>query len=59
MSPTTRSPRSRPHSAPAYYLARPAHVWITALHRQPRPYLTRRPAADPAGPVPARLAAYG
>jgi hypothetical protein len=31
----TRSPRSRPHSAPAYYLARPASVWTTALHRQP------------------------
>jgi hypothetical protein len=31
----TRSPRSRPQSAPAYYLARPASVWITALHRQP------------------------
>jgi hypothetical protein len=30
-----RSPRSRPHSAPAYYLTRPASVWITALHRQP------------------------
>jgi hypothetical protein len=31
----TRSPRSRPHSAPAYYLARPASVWITALYHQP------------------------
>lgn len=30
-----RSPRSRPPSGPAYYLARPASVWITALHRQP------------------------
>jgi len=29
-----RSPRSRPHGAPAYYLARPASVWITALHRR-------------------------
>jgi hypothetical protein len=28
----TRSPRSRPHGAPAYYLARPASMWITALH---------------------------
>ena len=35
MPATTRSPRSRPHSAPAYYLARPASVWITTLHRQP------------------------
>jgi hypothetical protein len=31
----TRSPRSRPASAPAYYLARPATVWITAVRRQP------------------------
>jgi hypothetical protein len=31
----TRSPRSRPHGAPAYYLARPVSAWITALHRQP------------------------
>jgi hypothetical protein len=31
----TRSPQSRPHGAPAYYLARPATVWITALHRRP------------------------
>ena len=31
----TRSPRSRPHGAPADYLARPASVWITAFHRQP------------------------
>ena len=35
MPATTRSQRSRPHGAPAYYLARPASVWITALHRQP------------------------
>ena len=35
MPAATRSPRSRPHSAPAYYLARPASVWITALHRRP------------------------
>jgi hypothetical protein len=33
----TRSPRSRPHSAPARYLARPAAVWITAPHRPERP----------------------
>jgi len=31
----TRYPRSRPYGAPAYYLARPASVWITAFHRQP------------------------
>ena len=35
----TRSPRSRPQGAPAYYLARPASVWITAAHRQPRQHL--------------------
>jgi hypothetical protein len=35
MPATTRSTRSRPHSAPAYYLGRPASVWITALHCQP------------------------
>jgi hypothetical protein len=39
MTATTRSPQSRPHSAPAYYLARPASVWITALDRQPRQHL--------------------
>jgi hypothetical protein len=48
----TRSPQSRPHSAPAYYLARPASVWITALRRRPGQHLTLR-AADPAGPAPA------
>ena len=35
MPAATRSPQSRPHSAPAYYLARPASFWITALHRRP------------------------
>jgi hypothetical protein len=35
MPSTTRSPQPRPHGAPAYYLARPASVWIAALHRQP------------------------
>ena len=45
MPSTTRSPRSRPHSAPAYYLARPASVWITALHRQP-PAAPERPAGS-------------
>jgi len=39
MPAATRSPQSRPHSAPACYLARPASVWITALHG--------RPPADP------------
>ena len=35
MPATTRSLPSRPNSAPAYYLARPAGAWITALHRGP------------------------
>jgi hypothetical protein len=30
----TRSPQTRPHSAPAYYQARPARGRITALHLQ-------------------------
>jgi hypothetical protein len=59
MSAPTRSPQSRPHSAPAYYLARPAGVWITALYRQPHQHFTRRAAADSAGPAPARPAAAG
>ena len=35
MTATTRSLQSRSHSAPAYYLARPASVWITALRCRP------------------------
>jgi hypothetical protein len=31
----TRSPRSRPHGAPAYYLGRLASFWLAAL--APRP----------------------
>jgi hypothetical protein len=31
MSATPRVRRSRPSTAPAYYLARPAQVWITAV----------------------------
>lgn len=41
----TQSPQTRPHSAPAYYLGRPASWRITALHRhtpQLIPALTRR-----------------
>ena len=30
-----RPPQSCPPGAPAYYLARPAGVWITALHTRP------------------------
>lgn len=37
----TRPRRARPNSAPAYYLARPASVWITAT--------TRHAAAPDAG----------
>ena len=51
-----RSPQTRPHSAPAYYLARPASWWITALHPRPRHSLTR-PLAGPAGAAPAGPAA--
>ena len=40
-----RSPRSRPHGAPAYYLAWPASVWITALRPKP-PAGPQRPAAS-------------
>ena len=45
MSVPTRSPQSRPHGAPAYYLARPATVWITALHTRP-PVGPQRPASS-------------
>ena len=43
MPASTRTPRFRPPDAAAYYLARPATWWLTALHppRQPR----IRPAA--------------
>ena len=36
---TTRPRPGRPNTAPPYYPARPASVWITALHG--------RPPADP------------
>ena len=35
MPSTTRTPRSRPPGAPAYYLARPASVWLTVFNRRP------------------------
>ena len=44
MPETAQPPRSRRHGAPAYYLARPATWWITALH-QPRQPASRRAAA--------------
>jgi hypothetical protein len=35
MPASTRTPQSRPHGAPAYYLARPASWWLTAYYRRP------------------------
>jgi hypothetical protein len=55
----TRSPRSRPNGAPAYYLAWPASVWITTLHRPPRQPVTGRAAAGRAETAPRRLADAG
>ena len=37
MPATTRTPQSRPHGAPAYYLARPASWWLTSYYRRPGP----------------------
>ena len=42
MPANTRSPQSRPHGAPACYLARPASLRVTALGRQPQQRLTHR-----------------
>jgi hypothetical protein len=42
MPSTISTPQARPNSAPAYYLARPASAWITALHRRP----PQRPAGS-------------
>jgi len=47
MPATTRSPVARPHSAPAYYLGRPASMWIIALGRRPHGPLPDHSAADP------------
>src|SRR5215813_5917550 len=49
MSVTNRSPQSRPHSAPAYYLARPATWWLTAFYQRADQRLTHHAAAGPAG----------
>ena len=46
MPATTSSPRSRPHGAPAYYLARPASVWITVL-QHPRSGAISPPVCTP------------
>jgi hypothetical protein len=42
MPTNTRTPQSRPHGAPACYLARPASLRVTALGRQPQKRLTYR-----------------
>jgi len=53
--------RTRPNGAPAYYLGRPASLWITAAtHRSGTPGVTRQATwASIARPVPRvmRLAA--
>jgi len=49
----TRPPQTRPPGAPAYYLARPAAWWLTAV-RPPLQPLTRPVRAAPAGAAPAR-----
>jgi len=48
MSTFARSPQSRPNSAPAYYLARPANWWINVLRQQPHQHLS---GVAPAGMV--------
>jgi len=35
MSANTRPRRTRPNGAPAYYLGRPASVWLTITTRRP------------------------
>ena len=52
----TRAPQSRPPGAPAYYLARTATWWLTALHQHSPHHRTHRAVA---GPAPARPAAAG
>ena len=42
MPANTRSPQSRPHGAPACYLARPASLRVTAPDRQPQQRPTHR-----------------
>jgi hypothetical protein len=43
MPATLRTPQARLHSTPAYYLARPASLWITTLLRRHQPTETGRP----------------
>jgi hypothetical protein len=43
--------RTRPNSAPAYYLGRPASLWITATAAPALPAEVRRPVRFPARPV--------
>ena len=52
MSAATPSPQSRPNSAPPYYLARPASVWIIALHRRSQASAARRPSEPAAMSAP-------
>jgi hypothetical protein len=44
----TPTPRSRPSGAPAYYLARPAAWWLTALRQRPGQHLSHSAGAEPA-----------
>jgi hypothetical protein len=39
---STQPPRTRPNSAPAYYLGRPASFWISMTTRRRRTPDTRR-----------------
>jgi hypothetical protein len=57
MPATTPGPQSRPHGAPAYYLARSASWWITALSQRPHQRRTHRTPANPAEAAPTRPAA--
>ena len=41
----TTSARIRRASSPAYYLARPAAVWLAAFAPRPEPHQEQRPAA--------------
>jgi len=52
--PASAQPRTnRPAAAPAYYLGRPVHLWLTAM-RPARPPRAGRPASRAAAPPEAR-----
>ena len=60
MSAATPGPRTgRPVTAPAYYLGRPASVWIAAARRRSAPAARPDGPSQPAriGPPPRRSAA--